>query len=143
MPGISDHAPAESALLRGREYIGIDKIDGALIFLSKTHPVGYRELIECVDTRGNIRLGIVLETATNMVVAQIFEGTSGLTLPGTSVRFCGEPLRIAVSREMLGRVFNGLGEPIDNGPPQRCDLELDVNGMAEAADILRQRPAAQ
>lgn len=117
-------------LLSGREYIGVDKIDGPLVFVSKTHPVGYRELIECVDRKGHVRRGIVLESATNVVVAQIFEGTSGLTLPDTRIRFSGEPLTISVSKEMLGRVFNGLGLPIDGGPPPRGDIELDVNGMA-------------
>ena len=116
-------------LLGGREYIGLDKIDGPLIFLSKTHPVGYRELVECVGQDGNIRLGMVLESATDVVVAQTFTGTSGLTLPGTRVRFTGEPLRLAVSREMLGRVFNGMGQPIDGGPPQQSAMEQDVNGM--------------
>ena len=119
-----------SRLLSGREYIGVDKIDGPLIFVRKTHPVGYRELIECVDKDGRVRLGIVLESSTTAVVAQVFEGTSGLTLPGTRVRFSGEPLTLSVSREMLGRVFNGLGRPIDGGPPQRSDIERDINGMA-------------
>jgi len=81
------------SLLSGREYIGVDKIDGPLVFVSKTHPVGYRELVECVDKQGHVRLGIVLESSTNAVVVQVFEGTSGLTLPGTRVRFSGEPLR--------------------------------------------------
>ena len=117
-------------LLSGREYIGVDKIDGPLIFVSKTHPVGYRELIECVDKQGYVRLGIVLESSTNVVVVQVFEGTAGLDLPSTRIRFSGEPLTISVSKEMMGRVFNGLGRPIDGGPPQRSDLELDVNGMA-------------
>ncbi len=130
MPERADMHEMNRALLQGREYIGVDKIDGPLVFISKTHPVGYRELIECVDIKGEVRLGIVLETSTDMVVAQIFEGTSGLTLPGSRVRFRGEPLNLAVSREMLGRVFDGLGRPIDGGPPQRCDVELDVNGMA-------------
>jgi len=92
-------------LLAGREYIGVD---------------------ECVDKNGHVRRGIVLESSTHVVVAQIFEGTSGLTLPDTRIRFCGEPLTISVSKEMLGRVFNGLGLPIDGGPPQPGDIELDV-----------------
>jgi len=116
----------DKRLLSGREYIGVDKIDGPLIFVSKTHPVGYRELIECVDKQGNVRLGIVLESSTNIVVVQVFEGTAGLDLPSTRIRFSGEPLTISVSKEMLGRVFNGLGHPIDGGPPQRSDLQLDV-----------------
>ena len=116
-------------ILSGREYIGADKIDGPLIFISKTHPVGYKELIECTDGQGNVRLGIVLESSTNAVVVQVFEGTSGLTLPETRIRFVGEPLKLGVSREMLGRVFNGSGNPIDNGPRVLADNMLDINGQ--------------
>ncbi|MBN1578156.1 MAG: V-type ATP synthase subunit B [Chitinispirillaceae bacterium] len=119
-----------SAALVGKEYIGVHRIEGPLIVIEKTHPVGYRELIECVDPQGGVRPGIVLETSSDFVVVQVFEGTSGLTIPETRIRFCGKPLRIAVTREMLGRVFNGLGMPIDGGPPQRGDAELDINGMA-------------
>jgi len=125
-----DNNKRNKVLLKGREYIGVDKIDGPLIFLHKTHPVGYRELVECIDPHGHVRLGIVLETSVDMIVAQIFEGTSGLNLPQTNVRFCSEPLTMSVSRDMLGRVFNGLGHPIDGGPPPKSDRELDVNGMA-------------
>ncbi len=116
-------------LLSGREYIGVDKIDGPLVFVSRTHPVGYKELVECVDSYGNLRSGIVLESSTQAVVVQVFEGTTGLTLPGTRVRFIGEPLSLGVSREMLGRVFNGLGLPIDGGPVPRSAVELNVNGF--------------
>jgi len=115
-------------LLSRREYIGVDKIDGPLIFISNTHPVGYRELIECVDEEGNVRQGMVLETSTSMVVMQIFSGTSGLNIPDTRVRFKGEPLKLGVSKNMLGRVFNGLGQPIDGGSFPISDIEMDVNG---------------
>ena len=128
MPEPAHIEKLQRELLRGREYIGVQKIEGPLLFVRKTHPVGYRELIECVDSEGNIRLGMVLETSTQAVVAQIFEGTSGLTIPKTRVRFTGAPLQIAVSREMLGRVFNGVGKPIDGGPPPASDLMLDVTG---------------
>jgi V/A-type H+-transporting ATPase subunit B len=128
MPEPAQIEKLQRELLRGREYIGVQKIEGPLLFIRKTHPVGYRELIECIDHEGNIRLGMVLETSTQVVVAQIFEGTSGLTIPKTRVRFTGAPLRIAVSREMLGRVFNGVGKPIDGGPPPASDLMLDVTG---------------
>jgi V/A-type H+-transporting ATPase subunit B len=118
------------ALLKGREYIGVDKIDGPLVFVSGTHPVGYKELIECIDSEGKIRPGIVLESSKEMVVAQVFQGTAGLTIPSTKVRFTGAPLLVPVSKQMLGRVFNGLGEPIDGGPRPAGDVELNVNGMA-------------
>jgi len=116
-------------LLSGREYIGVNRIDGPIIFVKNTHPVGYQELAECIDSEGNIRLGIVLETSQDLVVIQVFEGTSGLTLPRTRIRFSGEPLCIPVSKSMLGRIFNGLGTPIDGGPPPKGDTELSVNGM--------------
>jgi len=116
-------------LLKAKEYIGLEKIEGPLIFISNTHPIGYNEIIECIDSEGNIRPGMVLETSTEVVVAQIFEGTSGLTIPDTKVRFQGEPLKIPVSKKMLGRVFNGLGKPIDGGPPEKGEEELSVNGM--------------
>jgi V/A-type H+-transporting ATPase subunit B len=119
----------DKELLSGREYIGVEKIDGPILFVRNTHPVGYHELAECIDNGGNIRLGIVLETSTDMVVVQVFKGTSGLNLPGTRVRFSGQPLSIPVSKRMLGRIFNGLGEPIDGGPQPKGDIELNVNGM--------------
>jgi V/A-type H+-transporting ATPase subunit B len=120
---------AQRRLLAGREYIGVDRIDGPLVFIRNTHPVGYRDLVECVDPQGATRLGIVLDTSADMVVIQVFEGTSGLTMPDTHVRFRGEAHKLGVTERMLGRVFNGLGQPIDGGPPPAGDLEVDVNGQ--------------
>ncbi len=119
----------QKRLKTGVEYIGVERIDGPLVYLRKTHPVGYRELVECIDESGT-RLGLVLDTSEDMVVVQIFEGTANLTLPNTHIRFRGEPLSIGVSDRMLGRVFNGLGSPIDGGPEPLADEELDVNGRA-------------
>ena len=116
-------------LLSGREYAGIDRVEGPLVYIRKTHPVGYRELVECIDREGNIRTGLVLDTSDDVVVVQIFEGTSGLTLPQTRMRFMGEPLSIGVSDAMLGRVFNGLGKPIDGGAAPPTDKLLNVNGL--------------
>ncbi len=118
----------EKKLLSGREYIGVEKIDGALVFIKNTHPIGYRELVEIVDPDGKARLGMVLDTSRDVVVVQVFEGASGLNLPGTSARFRGEPLMLGVTEKMLGRMFNGLGQPIDGGPPPVSDTEEDVNG---------------
>jgi V/A-type H+/Na+-transporting ATPase subunit B len=118
----------QKELLAGREYRGVDRIDGPLIFVRKTHPVGYRELVECIDREGNPRLGMVLDTSDHEVVVQVFEGTSGMTMPETRVRFQGEPLSLGVTRDMLGRVFNGLGRAIDGGPDPVGSEELDING---------------
>ena len=115
-------------LLAGREYVGVDKIDGPLVFVRKTHPVGYQELVAVVDKTGHTRLGQVLDTSEEAVVVQVFEGTTELTMPSTRVRFRGEPLSLEVSDGMLGRVFNGLGVPIDNGPAPVGVEDRDVNG---------------
>ena len=64
----------ESGLETGREYLGVDKIDGPLLFVRKTHPVGYRDLVECVDPSGNVRQGMVLDTSDDTVVVQVFQG---------------------------------------------------------------------
>jgi V/A-type H+-transporting ATPase subunit B len=128
MPEQTGRERVSRNLLNEREYIGVHKIDGPLLFIEKTHPVGFHELIECRDAEGEVRLGMVLETSNEAVVVQVFEGTSGLTMPNTRVRFTGEPLRVGVSRDMLGRVFNGLGHPIDGGPPQSGDERLSVYG---------------
>ena len=98
------------------------------MFVSNTHPVGFRELVECIDADGKTRLGMVLETSSTVVVVQIFGGSSGMTLPSTRVRFKGEPHTVSVSERMLGRVFDGLGRPIDGGAPPLGDAELNVNG---------------
>ena len=124
-----DLEAAQKQLLAGREYIGVDRIEGPLVFVRNTHPVGYRDLVECVDPGGETRLGIVLDTAADIVVVQVFAGTSGLTMPGTHVRFRGEPHTLPVSDRMLGRVFNGLGQPVDGGPPPTGEEDLDVNGL--------------
>ncbi len=118
----------EKRLLAGREYVGVDRIDGPLVFIKNTHPVGYQELVECVDPEGKVRLGMVLDTSDEVVCVQVFEGTAGLNMPGTSARFMGEPLTLGVTKEMLGRVFNGLGVPRDEGPVPVATAELDVNG---------------
>ena len=119
---------AEKRLQPGKEYIGVSRIDGPLVFIEKTHPVGYRELVECVDRTGALRLGMVLDTSDEAVVVQVFEGTQGMDLPETRLRFRGKPLELGVSRGMLGRVFNGMGDPIDDGPAPLAEDELDING---------------
>jgi V/A-type H+-transporting ATPase subunit B len=116
------------SLLRSREYQGIQKIVGPLIFIDHIHNIGYGELVEISGPKDE-RLGIVLEANENAAVVQVFEGTAGLSLPDTAVRFCGEPLRLPVCTEMLGRIFNGIGQPIDNGPDPISEEHWDVNGI--------------
>ncbi len=117
------------SLLQAREYQGIQKIVGPLLFMEDIHNVGYNELVEIKGGKGEDRLGMILETSDNAAVVQVFEGTTGLSLKDTVVRFRGDPLRLPVCREMLGRVFDGLGRPIDDGPEPIAEERWDVNGV--------------
>ena len=119
----------EKHLTEGREYIGISRVAGPLVVVEGIHDVGYNELAEVIDPDGNVRLGMILEASDGAAVIQVFEGTSGLSIPDTRVRFRGEPLSLGVSEEILGRVFDGLGQPIDGGPPPMAKTRMDVNGL--------------
>lgn len=117
-------------LLSGREYVGVQSINGPLVIVENTHPVGADELVECVAPDGTLRLGKVLDSSEHAVVVQMFAETDGLNLPDTRIRFMGKPLTLGVTEEMLGRVFNGLGTAIDGGPQPAAKVYRDVNGMA-------------
>ena len=111
------------------QYVGLKRMDGPLIFVSGAHDVGYDELVEVVDDQGATRLGTVLEVSRDTAVIQVLEGTIGLSNRTTRVRFTGTPLHVRVSRRMLGRTFDGLGRPIDGGPPPVGGELRDVHGM--------------
>ncbi|MFH1314480.1 MAG: V-type ATP synthase subunit B [Candidatus Eisenbacteria bacterium] len=115
-------------LLDRRDYVGIDEISGPIVAISGIHDVGYNELVEVLDESGRVRLGMTLEVSSGAAVVQVFEGTSGLKLGSTRVRFRGHPLRMPVSPDVLGRVFDGLGRPADEGP-YPIGEERDVNGL--------------
>ena len=109
------------------EYSTIREISGPLMIVEKVKNVGYGEVVEVIVSDNETRLGQVLETSTDMAVIQVFEGTTGLDTHNTRVRFTGEPIKLPVSEDMLGRVFTGIGKPID-GPEIIPEDELDVNG---------------
>ncbi len=112
-----------------REYVGINEIVGPLVIIRGVGNVGYNELAAVTGPDGEERLGIILESADGLAAMQIFEGTMGLTLPDTRVRFFGRPLELPVSRGMLGRIFDGIGRPRDNGPEPIGEQCLNVNGL--------------
>ena len=120
--------PQADELLDQREYLGVQEISGPIVAIRGIHHVGYNELVEIVDERGKLRLGMTLEVSEDGAVIQVFEGTSGLKLESTRVRFKGEPLAMPVSEEVLGRIFDGLGRPLDGGP-EAVGEERDVNGL--------------
>lgn len=113
---------------RGLEYIGLSKMDGPLIVVENIRDVAFDELAEIKDPSGEIRIGQVLEADTHSAVVQVLEGTRGLANADTRVRFLGRSLSINVTREMLGRVFDGLGRPLDGSPPPRGGEPRDING---------------
>lgn len=112
----------------GLQYNGLGKVDGPLVFVDGVTNVAYNELVELTDPNGEKRLGQVLDVSETRAVVQIFSGTSGLSMGATSTRFTGDSLRIPVSREMLGRVFDGVGRPKDDLPQVLTDQWRDVNG---------------
>jgi V/A-type H+-transporting ATPase subunit B len=111
------------------EYRGVQKISGPIIFVEGVTNVGYQELVEVRGEEGGVRRGRVLEINRGVAAVEVFEGTTGLSTTGTSVKFQGKPLMIPLSTEMLGRVFNGLGEPADGGPTPFTEDYRDVNGL--------------
>ena len=90
----------------------------------------YDELVEIELSDGSVRRGKVLEVNGDSAVVQLFEANAGINLAHAKVRFLGHPLQLAVSRDMLGRVFNGMGQPIDGGPEILAEEYRDINGLA-------------
>jgi V/A-type H+-transporting ATPase subunit B len=113
----------------GQEVEGVARIEGPLVVVDGICGVGYGEMAEVIDSRGRLRRGRVLEVDERAAVVEVFAGTTGLSIEDTSVRFQGESMRIPVSVEMLGRVFDGLAEPIDGGPEPLAERWADVNGQ--------------
>src|SRR2546428_335051 len=112
-----------------KEYRTITEIAGPLIFVEKTEPVGYNVLVEVQLTDGRRMRGQVLDSSTDVVVVQIFEGTAGIDR-ASSVKFLGETIKLSVSREMLGRILTGSGEPADGGPPILPEKRVEIQGAA-------------
>ncbi len=112
----------------GIEYTTIREIRGPLVIIDRVEKVSYDELVEVETAGGETRLGRVLEVGEGKAVVQVFEGTSGLSIEGIKARFLGDTMRLGVSEELLGRVFDGLGRPIDGLPPPPAEDYRDVSG---------------
>jgi len=110
------------------EVLGVSRIEGPLVFVEGIGNVGYDEVVEIIDSRGRMRYGRVLEVGEGLAVIEVFAGTSGLSIDGTRIQFMGQPYHIPVAEEMLGRIFNGLGRPLDGGPEPLADRYADING---------------
>ncbi|MFB6138303.1 MAG: V-type ATP synthase subunit B, partial [Halobacteriaceae archaeon] len=112
-----------------KEYQTITEISGPLVFVETDEPIGYDEIVEIELGDGTVRRGQVLEAATDQVAIQVFEGTEGIDRE-SSVRFLGETLKMPVTEDLLGRVLDGSGQPIDGGPEIVPDERRDIVGAA-------------
>ena len=112
-----------------REYHNVKSVEGPLLFVEGVSGAGYGEIVEVETEDGVIKRGKILEISENIACVQIFESTMGLDTKGTKVRFFGKTFRIPLSRDMVGRVFDGSGKPLF-GPKVVASVKEDVNGMS-------------
>ena len=112
-----------------REYKTVEEIVSPLMMVRMVENVTYDELVEVELHDGSIRRGKVLEVNGDTAVVQLFEASAGINLADSKIRFLGHPLQLAVSGDMLGRVFNGMGQPIDGGPDILPEEYRDINGL--------------
>ncbi len=113
-----------------REYKTINEVNGPLMIVRNVDGVTYDELGEIELPNGDVRRCKVLEVNGSTAVVQLFEASAGINLKDSKIRFLGHPLELAVSEDMLGRVFNGMGQPIDGGPAILAVENRDINGLA-------------
>ncbi|KUK45137.1 MAG: V-type ATP synthase subunit B [Methanothrix sp.] len=123
-----------------KEYKTINEIKGPLLFVEKTEPVGYNELVEIRTETGEMKRGQVLDTSNEIVVVQVFEGTGGLGKE-SSVKFTGDVIKMPLSPDIIGRVLSGSGLPRDGGPPIVPDVSKDIAGAA-INPAAREKPRA-
>lgn len=114
--------------MKGVEYQGVTGIDGPIIVVRRTENVFYGETVYVRDRRGEKRTGRIVDISEKDAVVQIFGSTTGLDLSDTTFEFLDTPLELRVGRDLLGRIFNGLGEPIDGYPPIISSEKVNVNG---------------
>ena len=112
-----------------KEYKTIQEIASPLMIVKNVEGVTYDELAEIELPNGEVRRCKVLEVEDDHAVVQLFESAQGINLAQSKVRFLGHPLQLGVSEDMLGRVFNGMGEPIDGGPAILAEEHRDINGL--------------
>ncbi len=112
-----------------KEYKTINEVSGPLIFVEKTEPIGFNELVYIKLEDGTTKRGQVLDTSKDIVVVQVFEGTGGLNR-SCGVRFTGETIKLPVSIDLLGRILSGSGDPLDGGPRIVPEDRIDIGGAA-------------
>ena len=113
-----------------KEYKTITEVVGPLMVVEGVEGIKYYELVDIETQTGELRRGRVLEVNGDKAMVQLFENSAGLNLKDSKVRFLGRPLSLGVSEDMIGRVFDGMGRPKDNGPKIIPEKTLDIEGTA-------------
>lgn len=116
------------------------KVEGPLLFLKKTVDVGFNEAVEVEGIDGKVRMARVATVSDDVIMLEVLDNTAGLTLNGTNLRFLGHPLDFAVGPGILGRVFNGVGKVIDDGPPIAAHQSMPIEGLP-IKPVARQAPS--
>lgn len=111
-----------------KEYLSLDKVQGPLIILSDVKDASYDEIVEITIDGKEKRKGKVVQLEDDKAVIQVFQSTIGMSLHNTTIYFTGKPLQINLSKSILGREFNGIGEPIDGGGEIYSNKKFNVNG---------------
>ena len=115
--------------MSGKEYRTITDVKGPLVFLNKTEPVSYGEIVQLMLSDGSIKNGQVLDTSDDQVIVQVFEGTASVDRQ-TGVKFLGDVFKLPVSKGLIGRILDGAGRPRDGGPDIVADDMADIIGAA-------------
>ncbi|MCK4778190.1 MAG: V-type ATP synthase subunit B, partial [Actinomycetia bacterium] len=123
-----------------RDYRTVNYVTGPLIFVQNVKGISYGEMVEIISEDGSIKNGQVLECSEKYAVVQVFEGTDGIDVASTKIRFREEVAKLGVSVDMLGRIFNGRGDPVDGGPPVLPEGRVEVSGIP-LNPFAREKPA--
>lgn len=111
-----------------KQYIKLEKVEGPLIVLRGVPDASYEEIIQIQVSDKEIRTGKVIRIQDDLIIAQVFEGTTGISQDNAVVTFTGKPLEIGLSRDILGRTFNGIGNPLDGDEKINSEIKYNING---------------
>ena len=111
------------------EYLGLSSINGPLVVLEGVQDAFYDEIVEFTVDRKTKKIGRIIELFEDKAIIQVFEGTENMSLNNTRTRLTGRPMEVTLAPDMLGRTFNGIGQPIDGLGPLVSDIRRDVNGL--------------
>ncbi|MDR0399404.1 MAG: V-type ATP synthase subunit B, partial [Treponema sp.] len=115
--------------MRGVEYRGLTRIEGPVVITQRSRNVGFNEVVAVYDREEGRRLGRVVDMSEDWTAIQIFGSNTGLSADDSRVEFLGKPMTLRVGPGLLGRIFNGLGEPIDGYGDIFSSTTMDVNGL--------------